>query len=64
MLVTKRLMFNHLVNGGSMGLYAYILHLLLNLWLAPNWVGNIWLFIGYIAGGFAGGILRMIERRY
>jgi hypothetical protein len=64
MLVTKKLFFNFLVNGGSMGLYAYILHIILNFFLAPNWIGNIWLFIGYIAGGFIGGILREIERRY
>ena len=64
MLVTKRLMINQLVNGGSLGLYSYILHVLLSLWLAPNWVGNIWLFIGFIAGGFSGGILRIIERKY
>ena len=64
MLVTKRLLFNYLVNGGSVGLYAYILSVVLNLWLAPNWVGNIWLFVGYIAGGFTGGVLRIIERKY
>lgn len=64
MLVTNKLLFNQLVNGGTTGLYAYVMHILLNLWLAPNWVGNIWLFIGYIAGGFIGGILRIIEKKY
>jgi putative membrane protein (TIGR04086 family) len=56
-LLTKRMADRHLITGGIIGLYSYIVYVLISFLGITNQFEEMWVFLGYLLGGFLGGRL-------
>jgi len=56
-ILTKRIAERHLLTGAIIGLYSYIVYVLLSFFGITNQFEEMWVFLGYLMGGFLGGRL-------
>lgn len=56
-LLTKRMADRHILTGAIIGLYSYIVYVLLSFLGITNQFEEMWVFLGYLLGGFLGGRL-------
>jgi len=56
-LLTRRLKENHMIIGGVMGIFSYLLYVLLSFFGFMSQADDVWIFLGYLLGGLLGGRL-------
>ncbi len=56
-LLTKRMADRHVLTGAIIGLHSYIVYVLLSFLGITNQFEEMWVFLGYLLGGFLGGRL-------
>lgn len=56
-LLTKNITERHLLTGAIIGLYSYIVYVLFSFFGITNQFEEMWVFLGYLLGGFLGGRL-------
>jgi len=56
-ILTKRIAERHLLTGAIIGLYSYLVYVLLSFFGITNQFEEMWVFLGYLMGGFLGGRL-------
>jgi putative membrane protein (TIGR04086 family) len=56
-ILTKNLAEKHILTGAVIGLYSYIIYVLLTFFGVTNPFEEMWVFLGYLLGGLLGGRL-------
>ena len=56
-LLTKGMKERHMLTGAIIGLYSYIIYVLLTFLGVTSQVEEMWVFLGFLLGGFLGGRL-------
>jgi len=56
-LLTRNMSGKHMLSGGVLGFYSYILYALLSFFGFTIEVEDLWILLGYVMGGLLGGRL-------
>jgi len=56
-LLTRRRRHTHMLTGAVLGLYSYILYVVMSFFGFRGGVEDLWIFLGYLIGGLLGGRL-------